>query len=72
MNNPEGVFTAVSGSGKVLLDNNKIIHLTLGDVVKVLHPQYGWQQGIYQGESQVDTPLGIYELTQGDTVRIEN
>ncbi|WP_047152522.1 hypothetical protein [Aneurinibacillus tyrosinisolvens] len=71
MNYIEGPFTPLNGGAKIAADDDKLINLTIGEAVKLLHPEHGWLPGIYQGNSRVIIPQGTYELHPGDRVRAQ-
>jgi hypothetical protein len=48
MNNEEGNFENVNGSGHIITESEEKLPLTAGRPIKVLHPLLGWVQGIYQ------------------------
>jgi hypothetical protein len=70
MDSIQGTYQIVDGSGKLTLENNEVISLMVGKAIKILHPEHGWLQGIYQGSGEVVYPQGTYILKEGDVIRI--
>ncbi|MBN6189226.1 hypothetical protein JQN58_20445 [Aneurinibacillus sp. BA2021] len=70
MDSIQGKYQIMDGSGKLLLENNEVISLVIGKALKIMHPEEGWIQGIYQGSGEVVHPKGTYQLQEGDLIRI--
>ncbi|CEH28967.1 hypothetical protein SAMN04487909_11873 [Aneurinibacillus migulanus] len=70
MDSIQGNYRVIDGSGKLYLENNEVVSLTVGKAIKILHPEHGWLQGIYQGSGEVVYPQGTYTLKEGDVIRI--
>ncbi|AMA73136.1 MULTISPECIES: hypothetical protein [Aneurinibacillus] len=70
MDSIQGTYQIVDGSGKLALGNKEVISLVVGKAIKILHPEHGWLQGIYQGNGEVVHPQGTYSLKEGDMIRI--
>ncbi|WP_047151741.1 hypothetical protein [Aneurinibacillus tyrosinisolvens] len=70
MDNVQGKFELVNGSGKIAVKNGEFLPLMTGKAIELFHPEFGWIQAIYAGNGEAIHSRGTYQLEPGETVKV--